>query len=133
MNLHPQPFPTWAFPDSIRAAIAEARQLVKAPDPIIAASVLASLSIAGQGLANVRRPNGIETPVSLFIMVIAESGERKSTTDALFTRSIRDFELAQEEKAKELDQAPSLGSLLSKVSLNKSAEAAGAADEEQAK
>jgi len=56
--------------------------------------------VAAQGLADVYRDSALNGPLSLYFLVLAESGERKSTVDKFFTRSIRDWEAAQKEAAK---------------------------------
>ena len=93
------PFPTHALPSSIQQAILEVTSVVKAPPAIAVASALSSISLACQTLANVRRPNGTETPISLNLLTFAESGERKSTTDRFFSKAIHEFEDAQEAAA----------------------------------
>ncbi|EQD24414.1 MAG: hypothetical protein D084_Lepto4C00443G0001, partial [Leptospirillum sp. Group IV 'UBA BS'] len=60
---------------------------------------LSALSLAGQGLANVRRGEGLEGPVSLYFLAIAESGERKTTIDGHFVQSIREWEQSELEAA----------------------------------
>lgn len=58
----------------------------------IDAQDLGALSLAAQAEADVKRAEGLSGPSSLFILVIAESGERKSTCDKNFTKGIRRFE-----------------------------------------
>jgi hypothetical protein len=43
----------------------------------------------------VQRPNGLESPCSLYLLTIAESGERKSTVDKIFRKPIIEFEQKQ--------------------------------------
>jgi putative DNA primase/helicase len=50
--------------------------------------------------ADAKRAEKLEGPVGLFLLTIADSGERKSTCDGFFTRAIRDYEEAQAEAAK---------------------------------
>jgi putative DNA primase/helicase len=59
---------------------------------------LSSLSIAGQALADVKRMPGLTGPICLFLLAVAESGDRKSTCDKWFTTAIRAYEREQEEK-----------------------------------
>ncbi|WP_256857177.1 DUF3987 domain-containing protein [Burkholderia cenocepacia] len=56
---------------------------IKAPDALIATSFLATMSIACQGLVDVKLPFGAVVPVSLNILIKAESGERKTATDKI--------------------------------------------------
>lgn len=69
-------------------------------------SVLAVASLAAQGRANAMLPigSGKLTPLSLYLMTVLESGERKSTADTFALKPVRDFEreLAQAEQGEML-------------------------------
>jgi hypothetical protein len=56
-----------------------------------AASVLASAALAAQGHRDAETLNGT-APASLFLLTVAESGERKSTADGFAMRGVRGFE-----------------------------------------
>ena len=99
-KVEPEPYPLDALPLSIRAAVEEVAGFVKAPVPMVASSALAALSLAIQAHADAKRAEGLHGPVGLFLLTIADSGERKSTCDGFFTRAIRDYEEAQSEAAK---------------------------------
>ncbi len=99
IEMAPEPYPVDALPDTIRAAVEEVRGFAKAPVPLVASSSLAALSIAAQAHIDVRRANKLEGPASLFLLTIADSGERKSTCDGHFTPAIRDHEEAQAKAA----------------------------------
>lgn len=62
------------------AAHAIARK-VQAPPAIAAQSILAAASLAAQAHADVRMPFGQRRPLGLYLVTIAASGDRKSTTD----------------------------------------------------
>lgn len=96
-KIEPEAYPLDALPDSIRAAVEEVGGFVKAPIPMVASSALASLSLACQAHIDVRRTEKLEGPVGLFMITIADSGERKSTCDGFFTRPIREYQEAQAE------------------------------------
>jgi putative DNA primase/helicase len=49
---------------------------------------LGAVSIAVQGQADIARADKLTGPTSLYLLTIAESGERKSTVDGFFTRAI---------------------------------------------
>lgn len=98
----PETYPVEALPDTVRAAVEEVAGFVKAPVPMVASSALASLSLAIQAHADAKRADMLSGPVGLFMLTIADSGERKSTCDGFFTRSIRDYEVAEAEAAKPL-------------------------------
>ncbi len=94
------PYPIEALPTAVRAAVQEVAGFVKAPVPMIAVSALAALSLSIQAHHDAERAEKLSGPCSLFLLAIADSGERKSTCDGFFTRSIRDYEAAQQEAAK---------------------------------
>lgn len=56
---------------------------VQAPDTLAVGSVLASAAVAAQPFADVLTPHGQTTPLSVFIVTSASSGDRKSATDAV--------------------------------------------------
>lgn len=91
----PEAYPLDALPDGIRAAVADVHATTQAPVPMVATSALTALSLAGQSHINVARNRHLTGPVSLFALVLADSGERKSTVDGFFTRAIREYETAQ--------------------------------------
>lgn len=95
-----EPYPVDALPDSIRAAVEEVQGFTKAPVPLVASCALAALSLAIQTHADAKRAEKLTGPVSLFLLTIADSGERKSTCDGFFTKAIRDYEETQAELAK---------------------------------
>jgi putative DNA primase/helicase len=96
------PYPLDALPAKIRAAVDEVQGFAKAPTPMIATAAIAALSLTIQPHVNIERAQGLNSPVSLYLMTIADSGERKSTVDGFFTKAIRDYEVIQAEDAKPL-------------------------------
>ncbi len=96
----PEPYPLDALPEGIRAAVTEVHTYAQTPLAMVAMSSLAALSLAAQGLVDVRRDAMLCGPVSLFILLIGESGERKTTIDKFFTKPLHDFE---RRKAEELE------------------------------
>ena len=97
-----QEYPIDALPDAVRCAVQEVAGFVKAPIPLIATSALAALSLAIQALTDVERADKLHGPCGLFLLAIADSGERKSTCDGFFTKAIREYEAEQYEAAKPL-------------------------------
>lgn len=90
-----QPYPVGALPPLLRYAVVEAQSFVQSPAALVACSALSALSLAGQGLTNVRRDHQLVGPVSIYILAVAESGERKSTCDRIFGAALRDWERDQ--------------------------------------
>lgn len=95
-----EPYPLDALPDTIRAAVEEVAGFVKAPAALVASSALAALSLACQAHIDVKRAEKLEGPVGLFLLTIADSGERKSTCDGFFTSSLRQYQEDQAEAMK---------------------------------
>lgn len=99
-QIDPQEYPIDALPAAVRCAVQEVADFVKAPIPLIATSALAALSLAIQAHTDVQRADKLHGPCGLFLLAIADSGERKSTCDGFFTKAIRDYEAEQFEAAK---------------------------------
>ncbi|OAI16562.1 hypothetical protein A1359_07910 [Methylomonas lenta] len=91
------PYPLDALPTTIREAVTEVHDFVKCPVSLVACSALAALSLSIQAHVDVRRANKLHGPAGLFMLSIAESGERKSTCDSFFTSEIRKYETEQAE------------------------------------
>lgn len=87
----PEPFPLTALgPLCVAAEAIQAH--TRAPIAICAQAVLGAVALVGQGHADVVLPSGQVRPLSLFLMTIAASGERKSAVDRLALRAIYDYE-----------------------------------------
>lgn len=100
VKIKPEAYPLDALPLPIRAAVEEVAGFVKAPLPLVASSALAALSLACQAHIDVKRAEKLHGPVGLFLLTIADSGERKSTCDGFFTSAIHGYEEALAEAAK---------------------------------
>jgi putative DNA primase/helicase len=99
-NLEEIPYPKDALPALIKNAVDEAYEFIKAPYPILATSALGAISATLQSHFDVIRASRLQGPSSLFTLVIADSGERKSTCDAIFGKPIQIYEAEQAELAK---------------------------------
>ncbi|WP_416881281.1 YfjI family protein [Marivita sp.] len=84
------PYPVAAL-GPLREAAEAIATATEAPVAMCAASVLASAALATQGHREAETPNGT-APASLFLLTVAQSGERKSTADRLAMRGVREFE-----------------------------------------
>ena len=93
------PYPINALPSGISDAVREVLDFVQCPPALAACSALSALSLAAQHLANVRRAEGLISPVSLYTLAVAESGERKTSVDKHFTSAISIWESIQSELA----------------------------------
>jgi len=95
-----EPYPVHFLPPLIQNAVSEAQRNVQAPVEFVAAAALAAISLACQDRIDVRRRVGLEGPTSLNLVVISESGERKSSVYNIFMDAIHKYE---EKKDKELE------------------------------
>ena len=99
-KIDPLPYPRDALPGIISAAVEEVHGFAQAPFALVASCALSAVSVAVQAHHDMERKQGLSGPVSLFLLTLAASGERKSSCDAYFTKAIRDYEDAQREAAK---------------------------------
>lgn len=88
-------YPIDALPGLIGNAVHEVLEITQCPPAIAANSALSVVSCACQGLVDVRRAHGLEGPTSLYLLCLADSGERKSTIDGYFSTSIDQWEKEQ--------------------------------------
>lgn len=79
----------------LNSAVDEAEKNIQAPRPLILTAALAAIATALQGLLDVRKPTGQCVPTSLMLLVVANSGERKSTAENIFFKPVRDFQQQQ--------------------------------------
>ena len=95
-------YPRESMPQILQEAVDEVAQFVQSPYSMLASSAISVLSIACQGLFDVRRSERLEGPCGLYFLTIAESGERKSTGENIFMVAIRDYERIITERTKPL-------------------------------
>jgi hypothetical protein len=90
----PTQFPADAMGPVLGKAARAIEAVIQCPLECAANSVLAVASMAAQGHANVILPigQGKPAPLSLYVLTVVESGERKSSADNMALRPVRDFE-----------------------------------------
>lgn len=98
----PEPYPLAELGPILGPAAQSLRRVIQAPDAVCGASVLAAASLAVQALADVEREPGQTYPLSLWMLTVAASGERKSAVDVEAMRAANDYEKEQA-KAHEAD------------------------------
>ncbi len=85
-------FPTDSLGPILGPAAQSIAYFVQAPLAMCGASVLAAAALSVQQYINVRR-GGVGTgPVSLFVLTVAASGDRKTSVDKLALRGVREVE-----------------------------------------
>ncbi len=86
-----EPYPVAALGPVLGGAVADLRRVVQPAEATAAQSVLAAASLAVQPLADVLI-DGRTLPCSLFLLTVADSGDRKSATDRAATLPHRERE-----------------------------------------
>jgi Protein of unknown function (DUF3987)/RepB DNA-primase from phage plasmid len=86
------PYPLEAFPIVLADAVREYQAHGKQPTDLIATSALVASAVAVQGLTDVRRDRLLLGTTSIYALVLADSGERKSSADEIFVAPIREAE-----------------------------------------
>jgi hypothetical protein len=81
--MHQQNFPINSLPCELRNMMLAFCEQTQAPLELNACAVLSAISLACQGLIDVKYKDNLTAPVSLFMLAVAESGERKSSVDRL--------------------------------------------------
>lgn len=97
------PYPVEAL-GPLRPAVEAVQGATQAPVAIPAASALAVASLAAQGFADVETLGGLR-PLSLYLLTVAASGERKSSCDAPLLAALRTFEKEQARAQRDAFQA----------------------------
>ncbi len=85
-------YPVEVLPGLIQDAVREVQGFMQTPVEMAALSALAAASASVQHLADVARGERLAGPVSLWTLVVAKSGERKTALDDHFTKHIRAYE-----------------------------------------
>jgi hypothetical protein len=87
----PEPYPVEALGPILGPACETLQRIIQAPDAICGGSLLAAASLCAQPLADVIN-DGRTHPLTLWMLSVASSGERKSAVDSEAMRPIREFE-----------------------------------------
>ena len=82
--------------DLLGTAIGYALDQIKAPYPMILITALSAIATVNQALCDVERPTGGKTSLSFYGLLIAFSGERKSSMINFFYKLLREAEIEAE-------------------------------------
>ncbi|WP_338141800.1 YfjI family protein [Cronobacter sakazakii] len=85
-------FPVHTLPSLARNAIYEVEQHTQAPLSLISSAILSAISLACQNSIDVCRINNLIGPASLYLLTIADSGERKTGVYKEIFNPIYEFE-----------------------------------------
>lgn len=96
-------FPWRSLPQTIRGAVIEICKNDRLPVPVAAQSILSAVSLSCQDLIYVDRGIGRneKTVCSLYLLMVAETGARKSTADEQVIDPIKDYDDAQQAEFEE--------------------------------
>jgi len=86
------PYPIDALPSRIRFAVQEVLKNTQAPDALVAMEFLSAMSACAQPLYDYESPTGGVRPVSLNTLVIAGSGERKTSVHSIVAKPVYEFD-----------------------------------------
>lgn len=89
-------FPSLSSLPLLKSAVDEAEIIMKSPRELLFFGALTALSIAVQGIFDVKKPTGQRAPVSLMLLVVADSGERKTSSGNIFLDPVREFQREQD-------------------------------------
>lgn len=95
----PTAFPFTALGPILGNAAKAISRDVQAPDSLAGGSVLAAASLAVQALANVVMPHGARSPLSVYVITGAGSGDRKTGVDAV---ACKEIEAVRQKQARQL-------------------------------
>lgn len=90
-------FPAHTLPPVLRDVVVALSRDVDAPIELISGTVLSAVSLACQGFIEIQIPDGKKKPCSIYNLILADSGERKSTIHALVMKPFLDFEKKDKE------------------------------------
>jgi hypothetical protein len=93
-----EPYPVEFLPPVARDTVLEYQRFGRQPMSLCAMSALGQMALATQGLADVARNAHLVGPLSLNLLLMAESGERKSAADKVFGRAARDWQRTERER-----------------------------------
>lgn len=96
LNQYEDHFPLFQLTPLLYAAIDEACMISCAPVALVAGVAFGAAALACQGHVRVKSPIGKLLPLSLFMLSIAKSGERKTSVEELFGRGVREFQTFHE-------------------------------------
>jgi putative DNA primase/helicase len=85
-------FPINSVASALIDVTLEIQRHTQAPLPMVFSTILAGIAIACQRRVRVKQPSGSTSGVSLYILIVALSGDRKSTSDEIILQPIRAFE-----------------------------------------
>lgn len=93
------PYPIDALPRILQQTITGYQEYGQQLISLIASNALANVSVSCQALANVGRDKHLVSPISMYFLFVASSGERKSAIDNAFSQAARQWEAANRRRS----------------------------------
>jgi hypothetical protein len=87
-----KPFPVAELGPTLERAVWAIEQRTMAPTELCVSSTLAAVALASQSVGSVVLRSDAVVPLSLFLLAIAESTERKSSVDSIAMAPVKDYE-----------------------------------------
>lgn len=87
-------FPLQSLPQEIYDACADVQSATQAPTELIIAQAFGVAAAACQGCFDAELPHGQRVPISLNLVTLGASGERKSTVNQLMAMPLFEFQRA---------------------------------------
>lgn len=82
------PYPIDVLPDTLRHAVMEVQSFTQAPLAMVATAAITAMAACMQAHYDVERAPSLFGPSSLFALILADSGERKTTVEGYFNSPI---------------------------------------------
>ncbi|GAB2533581.1 YfjI family protein [Simplicispira piscis] len=95
------PLPNELLPRKFDTTVSEVAMALQAPIELVTSVALAAAAVAVGHNCTVQRKPGLDGPTSLFILVICDSGERKSAVQSLIFKEINDLQSVWQHDASE--------------------------------
>ena len=92
-----RPFPLFALPPMVAAAVMDVQYHVQCPVALAVGSALTAMSLVAMGHVDAVRSATLTGPCGLIVVESADSGERKTAADKWFTAGIHAHELKKEQ------------------------------------
>ncbi len=103
------PYPVDALPAILGKSVSTYQNYGQQPLAMVACGALANISLACQSMANVACDRYLVSPVSLYFILVAASGERKTACDSAFSKACRNWETKiREQRAPKIQTAYAL-------------------------
>lgn len=92
LDIYDEPWPEFREDSVFESAVTEASEALQVERSMVILTALGAISTAAQGLFDIQQPTGNRVASSIMALVIAESGERKTTVEKSFFKHLRAYQ-----------------------------------------